>query len=61
MKDWYHSKTIWLLAAQLLIIWAALVTGESNITATVGITLTTVAGVITRFYTDQPMKKPNGR
>jgi len=61
MKNWFQSKTIWLLIAQLLGIWALYVTGESTMAAAMGITMTTIAGVINRFYTNEPIKKPNGR
>jgi len=61
MKHWYQSKTIWLLVAQLLGVWAAFVTGEASVVATVAISMTTISGVIIRvFGTDQPIQRTNG-
>ena len=61
MKAWYQSKTVWLLLAQLLIIWSAFVTKESSLTATISVTMTTVAGMIIRFYTDKPVSLNGGK
>ena len=59
-KHWYQSKTLWLLFAQLLMIWAAFVTNEATVTASIGISMTTMAGVIIRFYTEKPIQRNNG-
>jgi len=60
-KHWYRSKTIWLLVAQLLGVWAAFVTGEASFVATVGISMTAISGVIIRVYsTEQPIQRTNG-
>ena len=60
MKPWYQSRTIWLLVAQLLGVWAAFVTKEASLIASLGITMTTISGVIIRFYTEQPISRNNG-
>jgi hypothetical protein len=59
-KNWWQSRTIWLLVAQLLGVWAAYVTGEASMIASLGITMTTISGVIVRFYTEQPIQRSNG-
>ncbi|MCU0645779.1 MAG: hypothetical protein MUC94_16160 [bacterium] len=46
--------------AQLLGVWAAYVTGEASMIASLGITMTTISGVIVRFYTEQPIQRSNG-
>ena len=58
---WYASKTLWMLFAQLLGIWAMYVTGEASFVATVGITMTTASSVIIRFYTNQPITGTENR
>lgn len=62
MKKWYKSNTIRLLLGQLLGIWAAHISGEVSLIATIGITMTTIGGVIIRFKTNQPIQRAgNGR
>ena len=55
-KTWYKSKTIWLLVAQLLIVGSSVVTGDMGTNTAVGVSMTTVAGFIVRYYTDSPIK-----
>lgn len=51
-KVWYKSKTIWILIAQLLGVWALSITGEASINASIAVSMTTVGAFITRFYTN---------
>jgi len=58
-KVWYKSKTIWLLIAQLMGVWSLNITGEASIVASMAITMTTVAGFITRYYTNEGVTLKN--
>lgn len=52
VKAWYKSKTIWLLVAQLLAVFAGVITKDVGLTSAIAISMTTVSGFIVRYYTD---------
>jgi hypothetical protein len=52
-KVWYKSKTIWLLIAQLLAVFAGVVSKDIGLTSAIAISMTSISGFIIRYYTDQ--------
>ena len=60
VKPWYKSRTVWLMAAQLLTIWSAFFTGEASVNTLVALSCMSIGGMINRYYTDQSIRKING-
>jgi hypothetical protein len=59
-KTWLNSKTVWLMISEATGVWILYAQKKITLLAAVILSVQAVAGIVNRYYTNQPIQRTNG-